>query len=91
MTFTRIGVQPIIVTASTAATRQSYRIVEVANGEDGETSLDVSCVNDLSIDGNANFLHWQSGGSEFKVQKAQDGQFETIATVAAQSYLDAGA
>ncbi|WP_066681725.1 hypothetical protein [Sphingomonas sp. CCH9-E2] len=85
----RIGVQPVIVTASPAMARQSYRVTE--SGEDGAVSLEVSCSNDLSMPGNGNYLHWASDAAgPFKVERSTGGVFVEIASVEAQFYMDAG-
>lgn len=85
----RIGVQPVIVSASAGMGRQTYRVTEA--GEGGAVSLEVSCSNDLSAAGNGNYLHWSSDAAgPFKVERSTGGMFVEIATVEAQFYMDAG-
>lgn len=85
----RIGVQPVVVTASPAMARQVYRVVEAGVG--GAVSLEVGCSNDLSAPGNGNYLHWSSDAAgPFKVERSTGGVFEEIASIDAQFYMDAG-
>jgi hypothetical protein len=87
MAITRIGVQPVIVSAGQAAGTQTYCVGEVT--PEGETvSLAVSCTNDLSVEGNCNFVHWAGEGASYQVYKAEGGAFGLIGTVAASPFID---
>lgn len=86
MAITRIGVQPVITSVGTPGLH-SYRLVE----DDGEPSaLEVGCTNDLSVDGNVNFVHWQGEAALFRVQKARDGGFVQIGETDGSSFVDDG-
>lgn len=87
---TRAGVQPIVASATSAFARQTYRIVPLVDGEEGEPSQDVSCCNDLSVDGNMNFVHWSSEVPTVRIYRSTGGVFEPIADAEGSSYQDAG-
>lgn len=87
---TRVGVQPIVVSATPSFARQVYRIVPFAEGEEGEPSQDVACSNDLSADGNMNFVHWQAETPVVRIYRSTGGLFEQIAEVDGSSYQDGG-
>lgn len=89
MAIERIGVQPIIVSAG-APGQQVYRLTELDGGTEGEPSVDVACTNDLSVDGNVNFIHWLADSNTVRVHRSLAGQFEPIADVEGTSYIDHG-
>lgn len=87
MAITRIGVQPVVASAGQAAGKQTYRVGAVS-GDAEALSLEVSCINDLSIEGNRNIVHWQGDGSSYRIYKAEGGVFGLIGTVAADLFID---
>lgn len=88
MTIERIGVQPIVAASTPGAARQVYRVVEL--GGDGATSVEVSCTNDLSVDGNANYVHWTSTAPTCRIERSIGGIFEPLGETAAGVYVDHG-
>lgn len=86
----RVGVQPIVVSATPSFARQTYRVVPLLDGVEGEASQDVACSNDLSADGNMNFVHWHAETPVVRVYRSTGGLFEQIAEIEGGSYQDAG-
>jgi len=86
---TRIGVQPVIVSVGGAVGRQTYRVSELT--DDGEQmSVEVSCSNDLAVDGNFNLIHWSGEASPFRVYRATEGIFSLIAETSESRFIDTG-
>ncbi|RSY83117.1 hypothetical protein DAH66_12675 [Sphingomonas koreensis] len=88
MTIERLGVQPIVAASTAAAAKQVYRVVEL--GEGGETSLEVGCTNDLSVEGNANYVHWSATAETCRVERSIGGLFEPLGETADGFYVDRG-
>jgi len=86
----RIGVQPVIASMGGAAGRQTYRVAEIVEGEEAEPSNDVSCTNDLSVEGNFNIVHWSGEAELFRIYRATGGIFEMIAETAESRFIDVG-
>lgn len=88
MAIDRIGVQPIIAGSSQAAGVQTYKVGEIADGEE-TLSPAVSCTNDLSGEGNRNVVHWRGTGQSYRIYKSLDGAFGLIGTAADDIFIDA--
>lgn len=87
---TRIGVQPVIASVGGAAGRQTYRVAEVVDGNEEAPSSEVSCTNDLTVEGNFNLVHWGGEASLFRVYRATGGMFERIAETSESRFIDSG-
>lgn len=90
MAIERVGVQPIVVEAGPAMIRHTYQVTELSETGESEPSIQVACENDLSVEGNVNYLHWKGGAGSFRVYRAAGGPIEQIAEVSTQSFIDDG-
>lgn len=87
MAIDRIGIQPVVAVAGQAWPRHTYKVGEVT--ADGEVaSLEVSCCNDISIEGNVNIIHWRGEGDSYRVYRAADGGFGLIGTTDGALFVD---
>jgi hypothetical protein len=88
MAITRIGVQPVIVSAPTAERTQTYRVGEVTDA--GElASCEVTCSNDLGLTGNVNVVHWSGESGNYRIyKKGEDGAFGLIKATDGLLFID---
>lgn len=85
MGITRIGVQPVISQVGAAPGQQAYIVVE------GDAkSLPAVCTNDLSIDGNMNFVHWQGDGGATNVYRSDGNTYGLIGASSDGRFIDDG-
>ncbi|EQB06229.1 hypothetical protein [Sphingobium baderi] len=85
----RIGVQPVIVSVGPGEARQTYRVGEVtADGED--VSVEVSCTNDLSVDGNVNLVHWRGDAGPYRVYRSNGTGFVLLEETIESCLIDVG-
>lgn len=79
--------QPIIASHSQAAGSQTYMVGEIA--DDAEVvSVAVGCINDLSVEGNRNIVHWRGTGESYRVYKSTEGVFGLIGTTDSNIFID---
>lgn len=86
----RIGVQPVIASVGSAVARQTYRVAEVVDGNEEAPSVEVSCSNDLTVEGNFNLIHWQGEAGLFRVYRSAGGPFAQIIETEDSRFIDDG-
>ena len=84
----RIGVQPVISSASAAMGRQSYLVTATVDGEQTASPNVVACSNDLSLAGNMNLIHWDGQDAPFRVYKSVEGVFGLIGETDEKQMID---
>ena len=85
----RIGVQPVVSSVGSGASRQTYRVGDMVDGEE-QMSNEVSCTNDLSVDGNVNLVHWHGEGALFRVYRSNGSGFEMLTETSESQFIDSG-